>query len=115
MSDGIVKAKLGGKDYLLRAELNLAPMLEAKTGKGIFLLAREIANLSSPTSDVVAVISETLAANKTHMDADEIYAAMQVEGLPSAYALATAILFALVKPPKPDKKSKNGAAATAPN
>jgi hypothetical protein len=114
VADGIVKAKLGGKEYILRAELRLAPLVEAKTGKGIYTVARSINDLSATTSEVAAVIGAALEVNGRPLDGDELYEAIGVEGITAAYALATALLFELLKPPK-IKKSKNGVAVPAPN
>lgn len=114
MSDGTVKAKLGGKEYVLRAELQIAPRVEAQTGKGIYVVARSLNDLTATSSEMLAVLGAALAVNNHAMEADEIYAALSVEGLTAGYAIATAVLFQLLAPPK-TKKSKNGVAAPAPN
>lgn len=114
MPDGIVKIKLGGKDYTLRAELEIAPRIEAETGKGIFAVAREVPGMLATSSTVAAILGITLDANGHTMESDALYKAMAVEGLAAAYGSAGAILFELIAPPK-KMKSKNGVAAPAPN
>lgn len=114
MPDGIVKIKLGGKDYTLRAELEIAPRIEAETGKGIFAVAREVPGMSATSTTVATILAIALEVNGHTLDRDAIYKAMAVEGLAAAYGSAGAILFELISPPK-KAKSKNGVAVPAPN
>lgn len=113
MSNGIAKIRLGGKDYSLRAELGIAPKIEAATGKGLFAVARDLARMEAPTSMMVAVIQVAMATAGHDMEADDIYKALEAEGLMSGYASANIILTELLRPPA--KKPKNAQAAIGPN